>query len=48
MMHKTTLIALLQATEGDEVKIEGRVSDECVDIGNVEATEDGSIVLRPE
>lgn len=47
-MLKEDLIEILNATEGDEVKVVGRVSDEYLDIGEVEPLEDGSIVLRPE
>lgn len=47
-MDKEKLIELLQSIDGDEVKIEGRVSDMYSSIGEVELLEDGTIVLRPE
>lgn len=47
-MDKAVLIKMLLAIESDEVKIEGRVSDEHLDIGIMDVVEDGSIVLRPE
>lgn len=47
-MEKETLIELLQSMGGYEIKVEGRVSDEYLNIGEVELLEDGSIVLRPE
>lgn len=47
-MDKEELIKLLQSMDGEEVKVEGRVSDEYLEISDVELLEDGSIVLRPE
>lgn len=47
-MNKEALIELLQTMDGDEVKVVGRVPDEYLSIGEVELTENGEIVLRPE
>lgn len=47
-MQKEDLITLLQASDGDEVKVVGRVDDEYLDIGEIALLEDGNIVLRPE
>lgn len=47
-MDKDELIELLRSLDGDIVKVVGRVSDEYVDIGEVELLEDGSILVRPE
>lgn len=46
-MYKEQLIELLNATDGDYVVIQGRVTDEYVSIEEVELLEDGSILLRP-
>ncbi|MCK2000187.1 hypothetical protein MZM54_02150 [[Brevibacterium] frigoritolerans] len=47
-MDKDEFIQLLQTMDGDVVKVVGRVSDEYLDIGEVELLEDGSILVRPE
>lgn len=47
-MNKEELIKLLQATNGDEVYVQGRVADEYLNISKVELLEDGGILLKPE
>lgn len=47
-MEKEKLIRLLQESEGDDVYITGRVSDELLAIEGLEINEYGQIVLVSE